>query len=111
MLHVSAIQCLGFGLLAFVREAAFKLRLHVLSSYFFRPVGQTHSQWHWVLQAILGGSWVVVSGVISRVIIVITYNSYKGLISPFITTHEPPSMIQWWVAVVLAAWCAYCCKS
>ena len=40
------------------------------------------------LNTILGGSWVVFSGVISRVTIVITH--LRGLITPFITTHEPP---------------------
>ena len=39
--------------------------------------------------AVLGGSWVVISGVISRVTIVITH--IGGLITPLITTHEPPS--------------------
>ena len=39
---------------------------------------------------LLGGSWVVISGVISRVTILITH--IRGLISPLITTHEPPSM-------------------
>ena len=38
---------------------------------------------------ILGGSWVVISGVISRVTIVIT--QVRGPITPLITTHEPPS--------------------
>ena len=33
---------------------------------------------------------IVISGVISRVTIVIT--PIRGLISPFITTHEPPSI-------------------
>ena len=37
----------------------------------------------------LGGSWVVISGVISKVNIVIT--QVRGLITPLITTHEPPS--------------------
>ena len=37
----------------------------------------------------LGGSWVVISKVISRVAMVITY--IRGLILPLITTHEPPS--------------------
>ena len=36
-------------------------------------------------QVVLGGSWVV----ISTVTIVITY--IKGLTTPLITTHEPPS--------------------
>ena len=35
---------------------------------------------------LLGGSWVVISGVISRVTIHI-----RGLITLLITTHEPPS--------------------
>ena len=35
------------------------------------------------------GSWVVISRVTSRVTIVITY--IRGLITPLITTHEPPS--------------------
>ena len=38
---------------------------------------------------LLGGSWVVISGVIIRVAIIITHN--RGLITPLITTHEPPS--------------------
>ena len=37
--------------------------------------------------AILGGSWVVISGVISRVTIVIT--QIRGLITPLITTPKP----------------------
>ena len=41
------------------------------------------------LSMLLGGSWVVISGVISRVTMVIA--PIKGLITPFITTHEPPS--------------------
>ena len=38
---------------------------------------------------LLGGSWVVISRVISRVTILITH--IKGLITPLITTHDPPS--------------------
>ena len=38
---------------------------------------------------ILGGSWVVVSGVISKVTVIITH--IRGLITPLKTTHEPPS--------------------
>ena len=40
---------------------------------------------------ILGGSWVVISGVISRVTIVIS--PIRGLITILITTHEPPSRV------------------
>ena len=51
----------------------------------------------WVITMVLpGGSWVVISGVvspliwvISKVTIVITHT--RGLITPLITTHEPPS--------------------
>ena len=38
---------------------------------------------------LLGGSWVVISRVISRVTILIIH--IRGLITPLITTHEPPS--------------------
>ena len=38
---------------------------------------------------VLGGSWVVLSAGISRVTKVITH--IRGLITPLITTHEPPS--------------------
>ena len=38
---------------------------------------------------VLGGSWVVISRVISRVSILITH--IRGLLTPLITTHEPPS--------------------
>ena len=39
----------------------------------------------------LGGSWVVISRVISRVTMVATY--IRGLITPLVTTHEPPSRV------------------
>ena len=38
---------------------------------------------------LLGGSWVLITWVISRVTITIT--RIRGLITPLITTHEPPS--------------------
>ena len=38
---------------------------------------------------LLGGSWVVISGVISTVTILVTL--LRGLITLLITTHEPPS--------------------
>ena len=38
---------------------------------------------------VLGGSWVVISRNISRETILITH--MRGLITPLITTHEPPS--------------------
>ena len=41
------------------------------------------------VQALLGGSWVVISGVISRVTVIIIHK--RRLIIPLITTHEPPS--------------------
>ena len=41
--------------------------------------------------SLLGGSWVVISGVTSRVTVVIIH--IKGLITPLITTHEPPSSL------------------
>ena len=37
---------------------------------------------------VLGGSWIVIRGVISRRTIVITH--IRGLITPLATTHEPP---------------------
>ena len=40
-------------------------------------------------QGLLGGSWVVTSGVISKVTIVVTH--IRRLIAILITTHEPPS--------------------
>ena len=36
-----------------------------------------------------GGSWVAIRGVLRRVIRVMT--QIRGLITPLITTHEPPS--------------------
>ena len=41
------------------------------------------------VKGLLGGSWVVISGVISPLIWVITIVTL--LIGPLITTHEPPS--------------------
>ena len=40
---------------------------------------------------ILGGSWIVISRVISRVTIIMTH--IRGLITLLITTHEPPSRV------------------
>ena len=40
-------------------------------------------------ESLLGGSWVVMSNVVGRITIVITY--IRELITPLITTHEPPS--------------------
>ena len=40
--------------------------------------------------ALRGGSWVLITRVISRVTI-ITITHIRGLITPLITTHEPPS--------------------
>ena len=40
---------------------------------------------------LLVGSWAAISGVISRVTISITH--IRGLITPLITTHEPPSRV------------------
>ena len=40
-------------------------------------------------RGLLGGSWVVISGIISGVTINITH--ITGLVTPLITTHEPPS--------------------
>ena len=43
----------------------------------------------WEHYTLLGGSWVVISRVISRVTILITH--IRGLITPLILTHEPPT--------------------
>ena len=43
-------------------------------------------------ETLLGGSWVVISEVISRITMVITH--IRGLIAPLITTHEPPSSLR-----------------
>ena len=57
--------------------------------------GQSVLGGSWVVigQSVLGGSWVVISKVIRRVIskvtILLAHN--RGLITPLITTHEPPS--------------------
>ena len=40
---------------------------------------------------LLGGSWIVISRAISRITMVITY--IRGLITPLIATHEPPSRV------------------
>ena len=43
-----------------------------------------------LIYSILGGSWVVIHGAISRVTILLTH--IRGLITPLITTREPPSI-------------------
>ena len=44
-----------------------------------------------VWSGLLGGSWVVIGGVITRVTIVTTH--VEGPITLLITTHEPPSRL------------------
>ena len=46
---------------------------------------------------LLGGSWGVISGVIRKVTIVITH--IRGLITPLIPTHEPPSVRCLWTPI------------
>ena len=41
------------------------------------------------MSGLLGGSWVVITRVISRATVVKTH--IRGFITPLITTHEPPS--------------------
>ena len=41
---------------------------------------------------VLGGSWVVINRVISRVTMLVSH--VRGLITPLITTHEPPSRVK-----------------
>ena len=49
-----------------------------------------HQEWSFARPGFLvGGLWVVISGVISKVTIVITH--IRGLMALLITTHEPPS--------------------
>ena len=43
------------------------------------------------VQGVLGGSWAVISGVLSPLIWVISIATL--LITPLITTHEPPSRV------------------
>ena len=45
----------------------------------------------WTSESLNGGSWLVINRVISRVTILITH--IGGLITPLITTHEPPSRV------------------
>ena len=49
-------------------------------------------RWNLQAEGMLGGSWVVISGVLSKVTVLITPT--RGLITPLITTHEPPSKTQ-----------------
>ena len=71
-----------FGVL-FIRTLLFRVLYYLHTAYKQRtPPGHPST-------VLLGGSWLVVSRVISRITIVITH--IKGLITPHITTHEPPS--------------------
>ena len=44
---------------------------------------------------LLTGSWAAISGVVSRVTLIVTHNN-KDLITLLITTHEPPSRLGDW---------------
>ena len=57
-------------------------------SWGFSYVGYSYLQ-PWLL----GGSWVVVSRVKSRITILITH--IRGLITPLINTHEPHKYLTW----------------
>ena len=70
--RVENLQFKSFGL------AVFRLR-----SY------RDHGRWRWLCKVLLGGSWVVISRVISPLIWVISIVTL--LITLLITTHEPPS--------------------
>ena len=56
-----------------------------------RKVVRSHDVCCWA-EGLLGRSWVVISGVISRVTIIII--PIKGLVTLRITTHEPPNRVQ-----------------
>ena len=53
------------------------------------------------IRGLLEGSWVVISGVASRVTIIITH--IRGLLTPLITTHEPSSRVHGVCACALAS--------
>ena len=57
------------------------LRIYIINSRVYGSCTAT--------QTVLGGSWVVITGVISPLIWVRTIVTL--LITPLITTHEPPS--------------------
>ena len=52
-----------------------------------------------MITTLLGGSWVVVSGVTSRVTIIISH--ITGLITPLFSTPEPPSVRSLMVSLVI----------
>ena len=52
----------------------------------------TLTSWAFYTLTLLGGSWVVINGVISRLIWVIAIIMVTLLITPRINYHEPPSM-------------------
>ena len=60
--------------------------------------------------SVLGGFWVVVNGLISRVTILTTH--IRGLITPLITTHEPPSSnscaLLTELGLMLKGWMRFC---
>ena len=74
------------------------------------PMGIRHSLGHPIdrgliakssfRSSVLGGSWVVVSGVVGRLSKVIAH--IRGLITPLITTHEPPSRDAEWRPILVS---------
>ena len=61
-----------------------------LTSMLFASLPSNHGPTRrctWLLR-VFGGSWVVISRVISRLTVLIT--QIRGLLTPLITTHEPP---------------------
>ena len=57
---------------------------------YYTPKPYSNYQSLYIMVRLLGGSWVVISGRISRVSILITH--IRGLIALLMTTHEPSSM-------------------
>ena len=59
---------------------------------------------------LLTGSWAAISGVVSRVTLIVTHNN-KDLITLLITTHEPPSRLgDWEVWLRTLQWACSSCK-
>ena len=58
---------------------------------------------------LLGGSWVVISRVITRVTILITL--IRGPISLLITTPEPPSIVCCGMLFIKFLYCIVCCSA
>ena len=87
--HDTRVLITGASWLRALKGFAFFFGIAGVCCEGFKGLGFAGSVFAFGTASILGGSWVVINGLISRVTILLSH--IRGLITPLRTTHEPPS--------------------